>query len=245
MSTSEKFCLKWNDFQKNMSSFFQDIREDFCDVTLTGEGNQKILAHKVILAASSNFFKEILKENPHPHPLLYMKGIKGAHLTSLVDFMYHGEVNIYQEDLNNFLLVADELQLKGLQANKHSDVNIYQVADANYLETSTLEKRQETENRVEMTGAEFDNNGAMVELSLITTTNAELDEQIRYMMNNSEGQWSCNLCGKADKNKANIVNHIERKHIQGVSHQCNHCGKGFRSRQYLSQHFSKTHKIQE
>ena len=54
----EKFCLKWNDFQKNICSLFQEIREEFCDVILAAEGNQQITAHKVILAASVNFFKE-------------------------------------------------------------------------------------------------------------------------------------------------------------------------------------------
>ena len=49
----EKFCLKWNDFESNVSTAFQELREnrDFFDVTLACEGNQ-LEAHKVILAAS-------------------------------------------------------------------------------------------------------------------------------------------------------------------------------------------------
>ena len=106
MISSEKFCLKWNDFQKNSSSSFQEIREDFCDVTLAGEGKQKISAHKVVLAASSNFFKEVVKNNEHPQPLMYMRGIKGIQLASVVDFMYQGEVNIEERNFKSKALVA-------------------------------------------------------------------------------------------------------------------------------------------
>ena len=30
------------------------------------------------------------------------------------DFIYHGELNIYQEDMNGFIVKAEELGLKGL-----------------------------------------------------------------------------------------------------------------------------------
>ena len=76
MASTEKFCLKWNDFENNVSSAFNDIREekDFFDVTLVCDNNQ-VQAHKVIIAACSPFFKSILRRNPHQHPLLYLKGV--------------------------------------------------------------------------------------------------------------------------------------------------------------------------
>jgi len=45
---SEKFCLKWNDFETNISSAFRDLRADkeLFDVTLACDEDQ-ILAHKV------------------------------------------------------------------------------------------------------------------------------------------------------------------------------------------------------
>jgi hypothetical protein len=55
MSSSEKVCLKFNDFQGNINTSFQEMMHDqyFCDVTLACEDKQKIEAHKGILAASS------------------------------------------------------------------------------------------------------------------------------------------------------------------------------------------------
>jgi len=114
--SSEKFCLKWNDFEANISTAFREIRDDkdFFDVTLACENDEQISAHKVILSACSPFFRNILRRNQHQHPLLYLKGVKYSELLSVLNFMYHGEVNVAQEELNDFLSIAEELRVKGL-----------------------------------------------------------------------------------------------------------------------------------
>ena len=103
---SEKLCLKWNDFQENVNTAFGRLREEteFVDVTLACEDGQQVEAHKVILTASSPFFDNLLKKNRHPHPLIYMKGVKFEDLLSIVDFLYCGEANVYQENLDSFSL---------------------------------------------------------------------------------------------------------------------------------------------
>jgi len=118
MSSSEKFCLRWNDFETNISVAFRELREekDFFDVTLACDDSQ-IQAHKVILSACSPFFRNVLRRNPHQHPLLYLKGVKYKELLAVLNFMYQGEVNVAQEELNSFLAVAEELRVKGLTQN--------------------------------------------------------------------------------------------------------------------------------
>jgi len=126
MGSSEKFCLRWNDFESNISKAFREIREekDFFDVTLTCDDDQ-ISAHKVILSACSPFFRSVLKRNKHEHPLLYLKGVKYSDLVAVLNFMYHGEVNVAQEDLNTFLAVAEDLKVKGLtQSSENSNSNV-------------------------------------------------------------------------------------------------------------------------
>jgi len=116
---SEKFCLRWNDFETNISVAFRELRDDkdFFDVTLACDDEQ-IQAHKVILSACSPFFRNVLRRNPHQHPLLYLKGVKYTDLQSVLNFMYHGEVNVAQEELNSFLAVAEDLRVKGLTQNQ-------------------------------------------------------------------------------------------------------------------------------
>ena len=120
----EKFCLRWNDFEKNISSSFRELKEDkdFFDVTLACDESQ-IQAHKVILSACSPFFRSVLKKNPHQHPLLYLKGVKYEEILLVLNFMYHGEVNVAQDELNSFLSVAEDLQVKGYLRTSQSQAD--------------------------------------------------------------------------------------------------------------------------
>ena len=117
----EKFCLKWNDFSRNIIGSFSDLREEenLFDCTLSC-GDKQIQAHRLILSACSGYFKNIFKLNPHNHPLLYLRGIKFDDLQSILTFMYQGEVNVAQKDLSNFLLIAEDLKVKGLTQGKKS-----------------------------------------------------------------------------------------------------------------------------
>ena len=116
---NEKLCVKWNEnLQERLDKSFGELRDcdDFTDVTLACE-DESIKAHKVILSASSPFFNKLLKSIPHPRPLIYMRGVKGEDLVAMVDFIYLGEANILQEQLERFLSLAEELELKGMADN--------------------------------------------------------------------------------------------------------------------------------
>merc|ERR1712129_130198 len=119
----KKLCLKWNDFQENAVSAFETLREDreFADFTLACEDGQQMEAHKAILASSSPFFLNLLRRIKHPHPLIYMRGLKSEDLVAMIDFLYFGEANLCQENLDSFLAVAEELQLKGLMGSGAED----------------------------------------------------------------------------------------------------------------------------
>jgi len=129
-SGTDNFCLRWNDFAENVSGAFKELRteSDFFDVTLacTDSGSKTLQAHKVILSACSNFFKSTFRQqtnaNKHPNPYIYLRGVTYTDLTSILDFIYNGEVNVAQEDLNSFLAVAEELQIKGL-TNRDTPAN--------------------------------------------------------------------------------------------------------------------------
>jgi len=135
---TDKFCLRWNDFESNISSAFKELREDknFFDVTIACD-DEHVQAHKVILAACSQFFRNILCRHPHQHPLLYLKGVKYSELQSVLNFMYHGEVNIAQENLNSFLAVAEDLRVKGLTQKQHDS----QIKKRSYETLHKKEKR--------------------------------------------------------------------------------------------------------
>jgi len=146
---TEKLCLKWNDFQENTTTLFGRLRNDsdFTDVTLVCEDGEQVEAHKVILAASSPFFQNLLRRNKHPHPLIYMRGVKSEDMMAIVDFLYYGEVEVFQENMSAFMAIADELKVRGLtgfdtESNEELDTN----PKAN-KKNSKYKKRKQKEER--------------------------------------------------------------------------------------------------
>ena len=77
----------------------------------------KVGAHKVVLASASTFFMELLKRMKHSQPLIYLRGVRSADLVAMVDFLYLGEANILQKDLDTFLTLAEDLKLNGLSGS--------------------------------------------------------------------------------------------------------------------------------
>ncbi|XP_065351850.1 broad-complex core protein isoforms 1/2/3/4/5-like isoform X1 [Cloeon dipterum] len=127
---SEQFSLRWNNFHTNMSSGFQELLEDksLVDVTLACEG-QYIQAHRAVLTVCSPYFKALFKVNPNNHPIIILKDVSFTDLKSILQFMYRGEVNVKQDDLNTFLKTAEVLKVKGLTGddNKESTRNVSQL----------------------------------------------------------------------------------------------------------------------
>jgi len=187
----------------------------------------------------------LLRRNKHPHPLFYMRGVKSEDLVAMVDFLYCGEANVYQENLDSFLALAEELQLKGLTGNNESK----ETEKPQQVNRSHTQKNAKPASKHINTNFIEDvkpTDTALVSAETFIKTsvnNDELDSTVNSMMQkNEQGLWSCNICGKSDKLKQHLRNHIEAKHIEGVSHPCGQCGKQFRSRNSLSCHMSVFHK---
>ena len=108
--TDNKFSLRWNDFETNMTVALKELREekDFFDVTIACEDSQ-IQAHKVILSACSTFFRNLLHRTPHQQTLLYLKGVKYKELLGILNFIFNGEANVPQEEPKQFLAIAGDL----------------------------------------------------------------------------------------------------------------------------------------
>merc|ERR1712189_20445 len=104
----------------NVTSAFSILRTktNFQDVTLVSNGHKQISAHRVVLTACSGYFNDVLSQNTHSHPLLCLDGIDFSELSNVLDYIYNGELQIYQEDLERFLYIAKKLQLQGLLSSE-------------------------------------------------------------------------------------------------------------------------------
>ena len=113
---ADKLCLDWSGFKENLVTTFSNLRDDadFTDVTLACEDGTQLMGHRLVLAASSSFFENILRRNRHVHPLILMRRVKSDDLVALLDFLYFGQASVRQENLKEFLRLAEELEVKGL-----------------------------------------------------------------------------------------------------------------------------------
>ena len=257
---TEKFCLKWNDFALNTTRAFGLLRnEDFLqDVTLVGEDNHQVAAHKLVLSSSSEYFKNIFKNNKHSHPLVCLEGITSADLDNILNYIYDGEVNIYQDDLDRFLTVAQRFKLEGLLGNDDLDPQ-EQGDEGHRTEDKTIPRYSEQtscpkikeDNQNMRTNLINDAPSQLATIfgnedfktSLTVEEKQNLDEKVnQYVERREDGLFICNLCGKSAKQKIHIKNHIEAKHLEGIEIPCPICGKIFRSRHYLDNHKSSAHK---
>ena len=261
----EKLCLQWNDFKENAINAFGNLREtsDFADVTLACEDGNQIEVHKLILASSSPFFQNLLKRNKHPHPLIYMRAMKSDDLFAIVDFLYRGKANVYQENLDSFLAIAEELQLKGLMGKADDDEmtqteivkipvskKVYQThsKEVNILKSSSQFPKSVTEeiigndrNEVGRTLAQTSYFSGDLTLELDEKCNSMMEKTSKKVENTTNPCYRCNVCGKEATN-GNVKKHIEANHLEGVSIPCNSCEKTFGSRHSLAMHIRRNHK---
>ena len=101
LTEGEKFCLRWNECEANLSSSVRDLRDnnELFDLTLACDDDHHIQVHRLVLSASSSFFRNLLRRLPQHNPLVYLKGIRQTDLQAVLSFVYNGEVNIAQQDL--------------------------------------------------------------------------------------------------------------------------------------------------
>ena len=92
------------------------------DITLSCEDGKIFEAHKVILAARSNYFYNLIPKLKGD-PVIFLKGIKGAYLEKVLKYVYSGEASVPKVLLRSVFDVARSLQIKGLLELSQSEVN--------------------------------------------------------------------------------------------------------------------------
>ena len=258
----EKFCLKWNDFQTNVTSTFSRLRreEDFFDVTLVSNDQQHISAHKLVLSASSQLFKNILKKTSHSNPLIYLNGFTSKELNFVMDYIYQGEVQIFQDDLDDFLNVAQKLKIEGLIGGdspsggstkdehmaSNDDVGNYYEEEENTKHDAVLDKMQpqvqsQDKKYVKTTLLATQSSSELVNSrssSLITT---DVKAAVDNLLVKDGENYRCNACGRSSSSNSNMRKHAE-VHIEGLTFECQLCGESFRSRRIIDNHTRRYHK---
>ena len=250
--TETQLCMRRNDFERSIKDSFRSLRHDkeFADVTLASEGGDQLEAHKVALSISSPIFANLLKKNRHQHQLIYMRGVKSETLAAVLDFVYLGEASVLQENIESFINLANDFQIKGFTGDLaipisenslvEKEVQMMKRKSEKESETSKMTKKinfnahifLQTENLpADQTKEKF--TGELKNLEEKVKSLMELTEN--WVSNGKQRAQRCKMCGKKGLG-SHIKNHIETYHLENICVPCGICENAFKTRAALKLH---------
>ena len=253
MESSNEICiLKWNNFESNITEKIHSLRgvDDFYDVTLVGDDLEQVTAHKIVLSASSEYFKKILQNNKGSnHPILCLQGLYHSDINNIMDFIYNGQLELPQDEVKRYLHIAQRLKLFGIhepietESNKETSEELLSKGSDEHSKEDEVDDEQDNS---ETTIAE--NTDANKECKKEPQNSGKLNEDNSKTVNelfskNTDGSFSCNVCPKTTQMRQYMKEHMET-HLSGLSYQCKFCIKIFRTNGSLRQHRYRSHRIE-
>lgn len=111
----QTYCLRWNNHKSNLVEILDGLfqRKSYVDCTLQVD-DSKFFVHRVVLAANSSYFQQILQDVPMDHCTIIFPGVASFEMQALLDYMYTGEVNVTQSQIPRIIQIAEQLEVKGL-----------------------------------------------------------------------------------------------------------------------------------
>lgn len=111
--------LTSKDYHENILVSLQQLRMEghFTDVTVQVDNQgytQEFQAHKVMLAASSGYFKAVLSSQEVAQEKISLLAVHNEHFSKFLDFVYTGKIELMREKIGDVLAVAECLDCKEL-----------------------------------------------------------------------------------------------------------------------------------
>ena len=230
-----------------IQSYFSELQsettEELLDVTLVSDERTTLKAHRFVLAAGSRFFREIFKLSPlNSSPLLYIRGASEAMLRNILMFLYHGEVNIEEEEVAQFVKISNELQIIGICPPEIPEISekkeLDEVSDCDTVVYSEISREMprtyENMDKSSISRALEDKldvkmgvrSKSYISMDHIYTDidrqndRSEVTEEVTEeekenktsLVSLGNGRVECKLCGKTFKNKNSLKVHKYRFH---------------------------------
>ena len=242
--------MKWEDFTEDIRVSYTKLRTslDFTDVTLACEDGVPVEAHKTILAACSSVFANILQSNTHPKPLIFFRRISHDAMSSILDFIYYGEVKIEFEQLNQFLEVAEDLKLKGISNQNELEEKVVFTDQIKMSETNYDKNLENGDFRVLSMNKNGQNEG-QTQNDIQTIPFNEFNEPsnpkdnytyfvIKDIETNIHQPTDHDLhTTDVEKNKDELFSSDNK--LEDMCYECTVCGKVLKSKYVLSNHAKK------
>eukprot|EP00088_Acartia_fossae_P027823 TRINITY_DN2858_c0_g1_i8.p1 TRINITY_DN2858_c0_g1~~TRINITY_DN2858_c0_g1_i8.p1 ORF type:complete len:632 (-),score=138.20 TRINITY_DN2858_c0_g1_i8:922-2817(-) len=111
----ENYMCSWTDHSNYFFNSISTLRlnEILTDVTITC-GDKYFQAHKLVLCASSEYFRSILANNIEKLAIVHIVGVPPIYIQNILQYLYTGQIEITPSDVEPFLRVANDLKICGL-----------------------------------------------------------------------------------------------------------------------------------
>ena len=205
---------------------------EFTDVTLVCNDDQEILAHKVVLTASSPVFKRMLRSKNHPNPIIYLKDVNFQEMDSILQFIYLGQTTFNQNRISEFLNVAKSLEIKEL--SKNLEIPIAQQQPKHTKRNSYVKDKVKTENTHGLEAP------AIVCNNCDYTALDELD-LMRHVKRSHKTEYKCDNCAYVTNDTDDLKEHIKNIHNRILVFQCRKCNFKAQDKEELKKHVAVTH----
>ena len=233
--TEEIICMQWDDYERNMKLSLNRIREVLHDVTLVCDDDQQVSAHKLILCASSSVFRKLLLGINHPQPVIVLQDVNKDILVKILDFMYSGECQILNNDIELFLSTASRFKVNGL---------LKSPTEVDNFGKSVHHDQKEFEQNLEVGKDKLlDEDWEEIERQHPPTffLKKGVSPQSKNKFSKPEDKFMCEHCFVFCSTKKLLGRHMQ-KH-QGYRFECDICFKSYARKDILNNHRKKSHSL--
>lgn len=247
----ESYSIDSTDHFINQQKTHCDIRanNELFDVTLACK-DLTIRSHKLLLASSSRFFREVFKQMDQPNPFIFLNGLQADDLQAIIDFIYTGKTKVEANNIRRFLKFATELKVYGIIKDEEVEESTKDEVKEKLKKKIDKSKKQKsvksTEVKTEFNGSKEDtnmNNESNSDFEPDTSENEHLsssgdlelhDHELKIHIGGSDGgdenlfphsriRGKRRRCTTCTKNILGVGYENARKKLAPVSLQCQRC----------------------
>ena len=188
-------------------------------------------AHKTVLSVFSPVLKNILLDNPHSHPLIYLRGIKHKDLDSILRFIYHGEAQFFYGNINRIIQAAKDLQIPQLEEAATKE-NL--ILTSNQSINTNIEDQAQYEINSNIT-----NNADDIDRSITIITDV-ITKPVIDETNSEKELYTCEECEVSFRSRSGWSKHKDGVH-DGIVYSCQQCDYQAKQKSTLKTHINSVH----
>ena len=249
----QKLNVSWHGYSDHLREMMHGMMKsnDLTDVTLVCDDQKLLMAHKVVLSASSPVFQNIINNFSQNNSMIYLRGIQHDEMESILEFMYLGEATFHQDRMVEFLKVAKNLEIKELTEmdgpiEQEEDTNINNDIVLNPEESKKKEVKlntKSTEVKSQTKNCKSYNESFNIWQNKVEEVKMEVNlkqPECKRVKQPKEANFKLKKVKKCQYEDESLK--VEKMSIKGISNKtCLECGKSFKSPSKMIRHFASVH----